>query len=538
VGFSFSKIRPKGDTVRTTSGNASGPVALMAILDHASDIFMQAGGRRSGNMVTLAADHPDIFEFIACKESGANLPHINYSIEASDAFMKAVADDEDWDLVNPRTGETVQTVPARSVMDQIVRMAWRTGDPGLIFIDEINRYNPTPHVGRLNTVNLCGEQPLLSYEACNLGSINLAAHLVPVKGKQSTVGDFEIDWDALAESTRVGVRMLDNVISVCTYPIKKIDEVVKGNRKIGLGVMGWADMLLRLGIAINEEKAFRLAAKVMKFVRDRAWEESEKLGRERGNFPNFKGSIWEKRGYNNFRNATVTTIAPTGSLSMAAGCSSGIEPHFALAYYRKAMGQYELPEVNQDLVTALKRENRVYSEELMTKVAGSGSIQQVDSIPEKLKRVFVTSMDIMPEDHVRMQAQFQRFTDNAVSKTINLPVSASTDEVMEAYMLAWELKCKGITVYRDKSREVQVLNVGHERDGKKLPTSVGSNKVKDPSMALTRTEPRHVQDESMRTSSLRMLSNKGEVCPECGGKLTIEEGCSTCHSCGYSACSV
>lgn len=510
VGFSFSKVRPKGDAIRTTSGGAAGPVALMGILDHASEIFRQAGGRRSGNMVTLSVSHPDIFEFIDCKESGTNLPNINYSLEVSNAFMKAVEEDETWPLVNPRSGEATQTVSARSIWEQAARLAWKRGDPGMIFIDEINKYNPTPQTGRLNTVNLCGEQPLLDYEACNLGSVNIARHLKAKAGKQSTVGDYEIDYQALEQTVRVGVRMLDNVITVCKYPLKQIDEVVKANRKVGLGVMGWADTLIRLGIPYNTQEARVLAGKVMKFIQKTAWKESEKLAREKGSFPEFKGSIWEKRGFKKMRNATLTTIAPTGSLSMVAGVSGGIEPLFALAFYRKAMSDYELPEVNQDLIVALKRHNGTYSAALLDKIAQSGSIQNSGAIPEQIKKVFMTAMDIAPEDHVLMQAQFQKFTDNAVSKTINLLANATVDDVIEIFTLAWRTKCKGITVYRDKSREVQVLNVGAKIDP-------GSKSAPDP-------------------GSMRMGSDK---CPSCGGKhLRKAEGCESCPDCGYSACSV
>ncbi|OGV95579.1 ribonucleoside-diphosphate reductase, adenosylcobalamin-dependent [Microgenomates group bacterium RBG_16_45_19] len=503
VGFSFSKVRPKGDVVHTTSGGAAGPVALMGILDHASHIFLQAGGRRSGNMVTLAVDHPDVFEFISCKESGTNLPNINYSLEVSEAFMQAWETDGDWRLVNPRNGQVVQTVSARSVLEQAARLAWRRGDPGVIFIDEINKYNPTPKVGRLNTVNLCGEQPLLDYEACNLGSINLGVHLKALKGKQSTIGDYTIDWPLLEKSTRVGIRLLDNVVTVCGYPLPQIEATVKANRKIGLGVMGWADMLIRLGIPYSSVEARRLALKVMRFIQQAAWSESEKLGKEKGSFPNFKGSLWEKRGYKQFRNATTTTIAPTGSLAMVAGASGGIEPLFALAFYRKAMGSYELPEVNQDLVMALKRHNGTYTPDLLMQIARTGSIQTIERVPEKIKRVFETAMDISAEDHVLMQAAFQKFTDNAVSKTINLPAQASVEAVIEGFNLAWKSKCKGITIYRNKSREVQVLNVGQAEPVKEDPGS--------------------------------QLSGQ---CPNCGGKLMMVEGCATCQNCDYSACSL
>lgn len=509
VGFSFKEIRQKGDRVTTTSGKACGPVALMSILNDASDIFVQAGGRRSGNMVTLPVTHPDVFEFISCKESGTNLPHINFSLAVTDAFMRAVEADGDWKLISPRTGEVIQTVSARSILEQAARLAWKNGDPGVIFVDTINRDNPTPQVGRLDTVNLCGEQPLLPYEACNLGSVNLAAHLKPSKGRQSTVGDYVIDWKELKETVRIGVRLLDNVVSVCTYPIDKIDAVVKANRKVGLGVMGWADVLVKMGMVYGSDESLRLAEKVMKTIQQTAWQTSEALGKEKGNFPNFKGSLWEKRGYKHFRNATTTTIAPTGSISMVAGASYGIEPLFALAYFKKAMGGYELPELNKDLIVALKRYNRVYSQGLIETVAARGSIQAIEEIPEEIRRVFVTAMDIGPEAHVRMQAAFQKYTDNAVSKTINMTAGASVEDVLQAYILAWKLKCKGITVYRDKSRTEQVLNVG-------------------------KTTAKTVF-ETKKTAKTVFAK---EVCPECGGSLQLAEGCASCASCGYSRCSV
>ncbi len=518
VGFSFKDIRPRGDIVSTTSGRACGPVALMSILNDASDIFVQAGGRRGGNMVTLPVSHPDVFEFISCKESGTNLPHINYSLSVSDAFMKAVEADDDWDLINPHSGEVVQTVRARSILEQAARLAWKNGDPGVIFIDTINKDNPTPQVDRLNTVNLCGEQPLLSYEACNLGSINVVAHLTRKKGRQSTMGDHDIDWDMLKETVQISVRLLDDVVSVCTYPLKEIDQVVKANRKIGLGIMGWADALVRMGVAYGSPESLKLAEKLMKFIQQTAWETSEALGREKGNFPNFKGSLWEKRGYKHFRNATTTTIAPTGSISMIAGCSYGIEPHFALAFFKKVMGDYELPELNRDLVLALKRQNRVYSQELIDQVARLGSIQRIEDIPEKIRRVFVTAMDISPEAHVQMQAAFQKYTDNAVSKTINMPGSASVDDVLEAYVQAWKLKCKGITVYRDRSRSEQVLNIGARGQG------AGNRKE-----VVKKTEKKL----NPKPSTL-----DAEVCPQCGGELTRHEGCMSCQSCGYSKCSL
>ncbi len=507
VGFTFGHIRPKGDKVSTTSGAAAGPVALMQLVNDASDIYLQAGKRRSGNMVTLPITHPDIIEFIHCKESGLNYPHINFSIAITNKFVEAVKQNKEWELINPRTGQVVSKISARGLMEEAARMAWKNGDPGLIFIDEIEKYNPTPHVGPLETVNLCGEQPLLSYEACNLGSVNLAVHVSGVNGSA------KVDWVKLEETVRLGVRMLDDVVTVCEYPLKRVADTVHGNRKIGLGVMGWADMLVKLHIAYNSPKALKLAEEVMAFVQKIGHDESAKLGKLKGSFPNFKGSLWQKRGYKQFRNATVTTIAPTGTISMMAGSSSGIEPHFALAYFRKSMGQYDLPEVNVDLVRAIKHVNGLYSSELMDEIARTGSIQKLEKIPSSIREIFVTAMDIKPETHVQMLAAFQKYTDNAVSKTINLPAEATVEDVMSVYMMAAELKCKGITVYRDKSRGEQVLNVG--------------------SSALQKVR----QSENSVKQRISKPENQSlDLCPECGSKLALEEGCKKCYSCGYSVC--
>lgn len=517
VGFSFGHIRPKDDTVSTTSGAACGPVALMQLVNDASDIYLQAGKRRSGNMVTLPVTHPDIIDFIHCKESGYNLPHINYSLAVTRKFVEAAKTNQDWDLINPHSGKVTATVSARGILEEAARMAWRNGDPGLIFIDEINAYNPTPHVAPLETVNLCGEQPLLSYEACNLGSVNLAVHArenpkFQVPNSKQTQSKVEIDWEMLKDTVRTAVRMLDDVVSVCGYPLPKVAEVVRGNRKIGLGVMGWADLLVKLQIPYNAPEALALAEKVMSCIQQTGWETSAALGKEKGSFPNFKGSLWEKRGYKHFRNATVTTIAPTGTISMIAGASSGIEPHFALAYYRKSMGQYNLPEVNSDLVKAIKHVNGLYSPELMDEIARRGSIQHIAEIPEEIRRVYVTAMDITPAEHVAMLAAFQKYTDNAVSKTINLPNTATVDDVLAVFYQAAELHCKGITVYRDGSREVQVLNVG-KTDSQQLGGSASQKGKKEVSESAV-----------------------GMECPNCGGKLVREEGCKKCYGCGFAVC--
>lgn len=529
VGFTFGHIRPKGDKVSTTSGAAAGPVALMQLINDASDIYLQAGKRRSGNMVTMPVTHPDIIDFIHCKEGGYNFPHINFSIAITEKFIDAVRKNKEWELINPRTNNVTSRVSARGLMEDAARMAWKNGDPGLIFIDEIEKYNPTPHIGPLETVNLCGEQPLLSYEACNLGSINLAVHVTDIdtrvkpsypKKRQDEYKGLTlvgVDWGKLEETVRIATRMLDDVVSVCEYPLKQVADTVHGNRKIGLGVMGWADMLVKLHVAYDSAQALKLAEEVMQFVQKIGHDESSKLGKEKGNFPNFKGSSWQKKGYKHFRNATVTTIAPTGTISMMAGASSGIEPHFALAYFRKSMGQFTLPEVNTDLVKAIKHVNGLYSADLMDEIARTGSVKKLDSIPEKIRNTFVTAMDIDPVTHVKMLAAFQKFTDNAVSKTINLPTEATVEDVMNAYMMAAELKCKGITVYRDKSRGEQVLNVGQE-----LVPNLGNPAL------VGKTLSRHKQDVSLNAVS--------ETCPECDSKLAIEEGCKKCYGCGYSVC--
>lgn len=448
TGFSFTNLRPRGDVVKSTMGVASGPVSFMRIFDAATDVIKQGGRRRGANMGVLRVDHPDIIEFITAKEREGVLANFNISVGVTDEFMNAVEEDGYYDLINPRNGETVKRLKARDVFDLVVTSAWRTGDPGLIFIDEINRRHPTPHVGMIEGTNPCGEVPLLPYESCNLGSINLS----------KMVKDGEIDWEKLRRTVRIAVHFLDNVIDANRYPLSQIEKNTKANRKIGLGVMGLAELLSQLSMPYDSEEAISAAEKLMSFIFEEARKKSVELGEERGSFPNFVGSIWERNGYKAMRNATVTSIAPTGTISIIAGTSSGIEPLFAVAFVRNVMGT-QLFEVNPVFERTAK-ERRFYSTELMTKITRVGSIQSLKEIPEDVRGVFVTALDIAPEWHVRMQAAFQKYTDNAVSKTVNLPHEATLEDVRGVYLLAHRLKCKGITVYRYGSKGEQVLTFG------------------------------------------------------------------------------
>ncbi len=449
TGFSFSKLRPAGDIVGSTKGIASGPVSFMTIYDAATNVIKQGGRRRGANMAILDATHPDVLKFIEAKSREGILTNFNMSVAVTDEFMDAVKQDGEYSLVNPRNGEVETKLRARHVFDLIVANAWRTGDPGLVFIDEINRNNPTPQVGEIQSTNPCGEQPLLPYESCNLGSINLA----------KMVKNDDLDWEKLRQITRTSVHFLDNVIDVNKYPIQEIGVLTRANRKIGLGVMGFADMLILLGIPYDSEEALSMGEKIMKFISEEATKKSIQIGEERGAFPNFAGSLWEKKGYKTIRNSTVTTVAPTGTISIIAGCSGGIEPLFAVAFVRNVMEGTRLLEI-QPTFEKIAKERGFYSRELMLEIAKTGSIQEISMIPEDVQRIFVTALDIEPVWHVRMQAVFQRYVDNAVSKTVNLPPNATVEDVRRAYLLAYKLRCKGITVYRYGSKKEQVLYVG------------------------------------------------------------------------------
>ncbi len=456
TGFSFSRLRPKGDIVKSTMGVASGPISFMKIFDAATEQIKQGGKRRGANMGVLNVHHPDIEEFITAKWEEGVLRNFNISVAVTDKFFEALKKDEEYDLINPRTGEVVKRVPARKIFNLIVEGAWRNGEPGMVFIDEINRHNPTPHVGKIEATNPCGEQPLLPYESCNLGSINVSKF----------IKNGEIDWEWLKEIVWLCVRFLDDVIDMNKYPLKEIEKNTKANRKIGLGVMGWADLLFKLKIPYDSDEAIKLAEKLMSFIQSESHKASQALAEERGVFPNWKGSVWEKRGIK-MRNATTTTIAPTGTISIIADCSSGIEPIYALAFKRmNILDGEEFFEINPIFEDALKQLN-LYNDEMLERIAESGSIQEIHEIPEEIRRVFKCALDIDAEWHVRMQAAFQKYTDNAVSKTINMPNSATRKDVEKAFMLAYELKCKGLTVYRDGSREEQVLKVKKKEEKEK-----------------------------------------------------------------------
>ncbi len=448
TGFSFSHLRPRADVVGSTGGIASGPVSFMRIFNTATEVIKQGGARRGANMGILRVDHPDILDFIRIKREAGELENFNISVAITDAFMDALKKDGEYALLNPRTKEVYRKIRAKKVFDEIVESTWETGDPGVVFIDVINRANPTPQIGEMESTNPCGEQPLLPYEACVLGSINLSKYVK--KGAKPS-----IDYEHLSEDIPTAVRFLDDAIDANKYPIPAIESMHKGNRKIGLGLMGWADLLISLGIPYDSKKSFDVAGEVMKFFRDRSRQYSTELAKERGTFPNFKGSIYDAPDMPAVRNATTTTIAPTGTLSIIAGCSSGIEPLFALAYKRLIMDT-ELFELNRQFFGTAK-ELGFYSEELKEKVIRQGSLRGIREVPQKIRRLFKTAHEITYEDHIEMQARFQQYTDNAVSKTINMPKATRKEDVARAYVLAYEKGCKGITIFRYGTRKKGTL---------------------------------------------------------------------------------
>ncbi len=473
TGFSFSRLRPKDDMVRSTGGVASGPVSFMKVYNQSTEHIKQGGTRRGANMGILRVDHPDILEFITCKTNTKEVTNFNISVAVTDAFMSAALKGEMYDLVSPRNGKVVRQLNAREVLATIAEAAWRNGEPGLFFIDQANRTNPTPHYAMIEATNPCGEQPLLPYESCNLGSINVETHLVPTGD-----GGYEIDWAHMERSIRTAVHFLDNVIDMNKYPIPEIEKCTKDNRKIGLGVMGFARSLFRLGIQYDSEAGVEMGARIMKFISETGYDESIRMAEQRGVYPSWKGSLHEARGQR-VRNSYVTTVAPTGTISMIADTSGGCEPEFSLIWFKNVMDGEHLPYVLDHFIETAKREG-FWKDGLMDRImANHGSARGLAEVPERWQKVFTTAHDVAPEWHVRMQAAFQKHTDSGVSKTINMPDHAAVDDVMAAYLMAYELGCKGITVYRDGSREEQVMNVGVSTKETKVQVSVAVQSVSE-----------------------------------------------------------
>lgn len=544
TGFSFSRLRPKNSVVKSTMGVSSGPVSFMEVFNAATEAVKQGGTRRGANMGILRVDHPDIIEFINCKSDNDKLNNFNISVAITDKFMDAYLKGEDYDLVNPQNNEVVGRMCAKDVFDLIVDCAWRNGEPGVVFIDKMNADNPTPLIGSIESTNPCGEVPLLPYEACNLGSINLGLMM------KEENGSMNVDWDLLEKTVRTAMRFLDNVIEVNKYPLPQISELVSNNRKIGLGVMGWADMLMKAGISYSSEDGTKLAGQVMEFIDYISKSESIELAKERGRFNNFKGSIYDRSNYlfNKFkgksagkisddmwakldsdiqkyglRNATTTCIAPTGTISMIAGASGGVEPLFGLVFSRLIMDGTEMLEVNPIFKDYMLSHN-LYSDNLMAQIAKDGSLSHVEGVPNEIKRIFVTAHDIAPYWHVKMQAAFQLHVDNAVSKTVNFVESATREDIKEVYILAYKNNLKGITVYRNNSRQFQPMNL--------------DTKKKEPKIEI---KPIEKNLEPKVEENKEEYNPTGEIktikCPECGNEIQMAEGCFICLNCGYSGCS-
>lgn len=544
TGFSFSRLRPKNSVVKSTMGVSSGPVSFMEVFNAATEAVKQGGTRRGANMGILRVDHPDIIEFINCKSDNDKLNNFNISVAITDKFMDAYLKGEDYDLVNPQNNEVVGRMCAKDVFDLIVDCAWRNGEPGVVFIDKMNADNPTPLIGAIESTNPCGEVPLLPYEACNLGSINLGLMM------KEENGSMNVDWDLLEKTVRTAMRFLDNVIEVNKYPLPQISELVSNNRKIGLGVMGWADMLMKAGISYSSEEGTKLAGQVMEFIDYISKSESIELAKERGRFNNFKGSIYDQPNYlfNKFkgksagkisddmwekldsdiqkyglRNATTTCIAPTGTISMIAGASGGVEPLFGLVFSRLIMDGTEMLEVNPIFKDYMLSHN-LYSDNLMAQIAKDGSLSHVEGVPNEIKRIFVTAHDVAPYWHVKMQAAFQLHVDNAVSKTVNFVESATREDIKEVYILAYKNNLKGITVYRNNSRQFQPMNLDTKKKEPKIEIKPIEKNL-EPKVEENR-------EEYNPTGEIKTIK-----CPECGNEIQMAEGCFICLNCGYSGCS-
>ncbi len=616
TGFSFSRLRPKDSRVGTTGGVASGPVSFMRVFNTATEQVKQGGTRRGANIAILRADHPDIMEFIFSKSKPGELNNFNISVGMTAAFMEAVKKSTTYDLTDPNTQEKKGALNAREVYQGLVEQAWKNGDPGIVFLDRLNRDNPTPELGEIETTNPCGEQPLLPGEACTLGSINLVKFVVADKDEPT------IDFDGLRDVIHCAVRFLDNTIDISEYPIPEIKRMVRGNRKIGLGLMGFADMLYRLEIPYNSDEALEIAEKMMRFIQNEARQASKALAAQRGVFDNFEKSVFKNREECTYRNATTTTIAPTGTLSIIADCSSGIEPLFALSFIRNVMDNDKLRQVNP-CFEKVARERGFYSDQLMDTIARKGSIQDISIIPKDVRRIFVTAHDVSPEWHIRMQAAFQKYTDNAVSKTVNMRHDATVEDVLKVYNMAYELGCKGVTIYRDGSKTNQVLSYGDkpladnpfqtavkerpevlEGFTSRISTGMGQlyvtvtelegqpfevfatigksgrsttakteaigrlislalragvkvDKIIDQLKgiggeypvfrqdgmvlsipdAISRVLEKKYSNNTIKNGSAKVEKSLNRaVCPECKQAISFEEGCLTCHFCGFSKC--
>lgn len=593
TGFSFTRLRPSNDIVHSTTGVSSGPVSFMKVFDAATDVIKQGGKRRGANMGILRIDHPDVLDFIQMKADMKTLQNFNISVAVTNKFMEALAIDGEYELLNPRDGQPLKKMKARMVWDIILSNAWKNGDPGLIFIDEINKMNKCPHLGEIEATNPCGEQPLMGYESCNLGSINVNKFVLEDKS--------DLDWDRLREVVHLACHFLDNVIDVNHYPIDKIAEMTRSTRKIGLGLMGFADVMYQLGIKYDSEEGIAFGEKVMGFINDEAVKKSQLMAELRGTFPAWKGSVHEQNGVK-MRNACVTTVAPTGTIGMLAEASGGLEPNFAISFIKNVMDGTELVYTNKYFENIAK-EKGFFSKDLMREIAKVGSIQGFDEIPQEVRDVCVTAQDIAPQWHIRMQGAFQKHVDSSVSKTINFPTEAEIQDIEEAYKLAHSLGCKGVTIYRDKSREGQVLNIGSVNKKAKttetptptsshtpapapihtpepaevkqdkpvegikniaeeviLPTISSESSNQDPQQSqisasysdstaeeftLPPIQPEREQ-KSIGTATMvaePQVMTKSELleskmCPECTTTLQIAEGCMLCLGCGFSACSV
>ena len=537
VGDSFSKLRPRGSPVSTTGGVASGPVSFMDLFDHMAQVINEGSSRRVAMMGILRVDHPDIEEFIAAKRDGGRLTNFNVSVGITDRFMEAVSEGTTYSLIDPHDGKVVREVAARTILDLISENAWKVADPGLVFLDRMNAACPIRHLGEIEATNPCGEQPLLPYQSCNLGSVNLAKFVRVAGGKRS------VDFRKLERTVRLAVKFLDNVIDVCDYPLSEITEMSLKTRKIGLGVMGFADLLVDLGIPYNSTRGLVLAERLARFIERVAREESVVLGRSRGSFPAFRGSRWEKEGYQAIRNSTITTIAPTGTISILASCSSGIEPLFALSYTRRnilEIGKTEMVEFNAAFSRALSRRvrQRPVFNRILDEVSRTGGCQGVSGVPLDLAKVFVTSHDISYGWHVRMQAAWQHHVDSAVSKTINLPSSATVEDVYQAYLSAYESGCMGITIYRDRSRDQQVLHLGQGTAASETVDTVAASKAMVAAADSFPSGNGHREGGNGGVSHHYVVTNGDSgLCPECKTPMVFHEGCATCPNCSYSFCS-